>query len=223
MRDIVEGIEDSIVRRDVNVTSGDRLGRGAMTKFHPDAGGKIFGIGLSRTGTLSLSTALSMLGFAVAHWSAHVGAQRGVNSWFRGDFTSDELVGIDAAADMPVPIYFRELDQRYPGSKFVLTVRDVGPWLVSLGRHFARFDLTDDPLSEYRKVVRLAAYGTYGFSEPRLRFAHAAHHQDVVRYFADRPNDLLVLDICGGDGFERLAPFVGCDVPGVPFPWEHKG
>lgn len=185
--------------------------------------GKIFGIGLSRTGTLSLAAALSILGFRVAHWRSHVGAQRGVNSWFRGDFRSDELAGIDAAMDMPIPIYFRELDRRYPGSKFILTVRDVDPWLVSLRRHFERFDLTDDPVSEYRKVVRLAAYGTYGFSEPRARFAHAAHLQDVSRYFANRPDDLLVLDICGGEGFERLAPFVGRDAPDTPFPWEHKG
>lgn len=193
-----------------------------MTECHHDESGKIFGIGLSRTGTLSLSTALSMLGFRVAHWHSHVDAQRGVNSWFRGDFTSDELAGIDAAADMPIPIFFRELDQRYPGSKFILTVRDVDPWLVSLRRHVARFEIKMDPASEYRKMVRLAAYGTYGFSEPRARFAHAAHLEGISRYFADRPGDLLVLDVCAGEGFERLAPFVDRDVPRAPFPWEHK-
>lgn len=185
--------------------------------------GKIFGIGLSRTGTRSLAVALRLLGFEAAHWLSHVGEQRGMNSWFRGDFTSDELVGTDAAVDLPIPIFYRELDLRYPGSKFILTIRDVDPWLVSLRRHFTRFAITEDQLGDYRKSVRLAAYGFHGFSEPRARFAHAAHHEGVFRYFAERPEDLLVLDVCGGEGFKRLAPFVGRDVPDEPFPWERPG
>jgi len=43
----------------------------------------------------------------------------------------------------------------------------------------------------------------------------------VMDYFKDRPDDLLIIDICSGEGFEKLAPFLGRPLPAQPFP--HKG
>jgi hypothetical protein len=40
----------------------------------------------------------------------------------------------------------------------------------------------------------------------------------VREHFADRPGDLLVLDITAGEGWDRLCPFLGLPEPGVPFP-----
>ncbi len=38
-------------------------------------------------------------------------------------------------------------------------------------------------------------------------------------HFAERPGDLLVIDICGGDTrWEPLCKFLGVDVPTIPFP-----
>ena len=42
-----------------------------------------------------------------------------------------------------------------------------------------------------------------------------------MAFFKDRPDDLLVIDICSGEGFERLAPFLDRPVPTEAFP--HKG
>jgi hypothetical protein len=44
----------------------------------------------------------------------------------------------------------------------------------------------------------------------------------VHDYFRERPDDLLVLNICAGEGWERLCPFLGQDVPGIPFPWANR-
>jgi hypothetical protein len=45
----------------------------------------------------------------------------------------------------------------------------------------------------------------------------------VAAHFAGRPEDLLTLDLCAGEGWERLAPFLGWErVPERPFPWENR-
>jgi hypothetical protein len=52
----------------------------------------------------------------------------------------------------------------------------------------------------------------------------AAHHERVRAHFADRPDDLLVLDIerDGARGWDLLCPFLGLGAPDQPFPWEGR-
>ena len=42
-----------------------------------------------------------------------------------------------------------------------------------------------------------------------------------MEHFKDRPEDLLIIDICSGEGFEKLAPFLDRPLPTQTFP--HKG
>jgi hypothetical protein len=44
------------------------------------------------------------------------------------------------------------------------------------------------------------------------------HVHRVRAYFADRPGDLLVMDIAAGDGWGVLCPFLGLPTPDTPFP-----
>ena len=37
-------------------------------------------------------------------------------------------------------------------------------------------------------------------------------------YFRDYPENFLVLDIAKGDGWDKLCPFLGVDVPDLKFP-----
>ena len=70
---------------------------------------KIFGIGLSKTGTTSLARALEILGYKTRDYL-------GVTSYSHGDLSSIDLEVIDsndAFTDTPVPSFYRELD-RYP-------------------------------------------------------------------------------------------------------------
>ena len=83
-------------------------------------------------GTTSLYVALAELGLRSVTFR-HL-RRRGLHDWWDGDFGYDYLGGIDAATDLPIGHFFRELDVRYPGSKFVLTVRDEDSWAQSLSR-----------------------------------------------------------------------------------------
>ena len=45
----------------------------------------------------------------------------------------------------------------------------------------------------------------------------------MIAHFAGRPDDLLVLDVVGGEGWERLCPFLGLAPPDEPFPHFNPG
>lgn len=175
--------------------------------------GKVFGIGLSKTGTTSLYAALHRLGYRAGTYR-HL-RTLGLEDWFRGDFRRDRLRDYDAVTDLPVGAFFPQLDRRYPSSKFVLTVRDREGWLESCRRFFAGRDNGGD---RFYRDVQLAAYGCVAFSETRFRYVHETHRRNVEWYFRERPDDLLVLDLFAGDGWPELCRFLGRDVPAASFP-----
>ncbi len=162
---------------------------------------KVFGIGLSRTGTRSLDAAFKELGLRSEHLL----------------FDLDRIAHLDAATHAPVARAYEELDRRYPGSRFILTVRSRDDWLESCRRFFRR-----EPASGSTEDLLLDLYGTTTFDADSFAAAYRAHRRDVLRHFRRRPGDLLVLDVCGGEGWEKLCAFLGLPVPDVPFPHRHQ-
>ena len=47
--------------------------------------------------------------------------------------------------------------------------------------------------------------------------------QEIQGYFKERPQDLLTLDICAGEGWKKLCPFLGVPIPKEDFPHKNKG
>ncbi len=168
------------------------------------AGKKAWVIGLGRTGTHSYCEALRILGYRkVIH-----------NPSF------EELAEIDAAADNGCTIFYKYLDYKYPNSKCILSLRDLDPWLES-----AKYIHDNSPLSREDDVPiqrRMLLYETVEFDRDKFIEAYHRHHADVRRYFKDRPDDLLEMNIADGDGWEKLCPFLGIPVPQVPFPHRYK-
>ncbi|HUF08260.1 MAG TPA: sulfotransferase [Rhodothermales bacterium] len=174
--------------------------------------GKVFGIGLSKTGTTSMYAALDELGYRAGTFG-HL-KELGLDDWLRGDFSTDYLKNLDAVTDLPIGIFYPELDKRYPGSKFILTTREYDAWAASCKSQFTR---NADPKG-FNRDVRVATYGISGYSEQIFRHVFETHRRNVEWYFRDRPEDLLILDVCAGDGWEKLCHFLEKQVPQVPFP-----
>ena len=152
-----------------------------------------------------------MLGFRAKHFPSL--------RFFAGRFWGlkrRELERHDAFTDIPVIPVYKQLDERFPGSKFILTERDVEAWLGSC-EGFRRFQPGFETSPKVR-ALRSAVYGTEIFDRERFRRVYAEHEADVERHFADRPGDLLRMDVTAGDGWERLCPFLGRRVPEEPFP-----
>jgi Sulfotransferase domain len=176
---------------------------------------KVFGIGLNKTGTSSLHEALTVLGYTSLHFAGPERAaliRRAVAE--RKPLLHYLDPRYDAFSDTPISNYFYLADVQYPGSKFILTVRDLNDWLDSRRRHV-------------EKNQRRKAAGHYEgkFLSVNLEAweAEYRYHDGAVRsYFADRPRDLLVLDVTEGPGWEPLCEFLGRPVPAEPFPWSNK-
>jgi len=177
---------------------------------------KVFGIGLSRTGTKSLDRALCVLGYRSDHFSTHLLRLEG------GALSLDmhKVGAYDALTDITAALFFRELDEAFPGSKFVLTVRDSDGWLRSCRNHFPPLELGVWPYGDANVLeLRRRVYASDSFDSDRFLAAYHAHAEAVRRYFASRPDSLLVLDVCSGDGWGPLCAFLGRHEPEVPFPW----
>jgi hypothetical protein len=176
---------------------------------------KVFCIGFQKTGTTSLYAALERLGYKTAavvgrDWSAD--RLRGEGAGACIDAARDH----DAAQDMPWPIFFRELDEAFPGSKFILTVRDPESWFASIEGHFGAHE------GEMQAFVYGRDAAAPAGNKARYLETLAAHEAAVRAHFADRPNDLLVMNLEAGDGWRELCAFLGAAVPDEPFPARNK-
>lgn len=185
----------------------------------------VFGLGLSRTGTRSLTAALHVLGIDTVHYPIDEDSLRAMTS---GKLDFQLMESFDGITDITTAPYYRDLDQRYPDAKFVLTVRDEEGWLRSCQNHWTGRDAFASTETAgqathmaVRRFLRAAVYGSYDFEPDRFRRVYRAHLENVRRYFADKPGKLLELDVVGGDGWEPLCEHLGRPVPPQPFP--HKG
>ena len=193
-------------------------------------GQKVFGIGLSKTGTGSLTEALKLLGYRAYHWPADLVTQVEVYRFFATgevDIHLSILNDYDALTDTPVCCLYQALDKAYPGSKFILTVREKQAWLRSYHDHWRRYPplFSEKPnslVAHYSHFLNERLYGTQSADPQILSPAYDRYTAEVLEYFRERPHDLLILDICGGDGWSKLAPFLGVATPEVPFPWENQ-
>lgn len=181
---------------------------------------RIFGIGLQRTATTSLHRAFQILGFDSLHW----GTGEAPRIWqeMHASGRSATLERWYAMSDLPIPLLYRKLDAAYPGSKFILTIRDEGKWLRSVERLWdSRFNPTRHlwdiwPISH---VLHKALYGRETFDAQVFLERYRQHNAAVLEYFRGRPDDLLVM---GEDnmGWPLLCQFLGVPVPLVSYPVE---
>ena len=154
---------------------------------------KVFGIGLSRTGTTSLTKILNDVGIAIVHYPTK-----------RVLFDPHS----PGACDIPVAAFYKQLDQKFPNSKFVYTVRDKTEWLTSIESYLKMKHLRGDVVGLWKKQIRLKMYGQLDFDKELFTTAYETHDRDVRRYFKHRTDDILILDICGGDPIHQLMHFV---------------
>jgi hypothetical protein len=173
---------------------------------------KVFGIGLGRTGTTSLTRALEILGYRAKHcphFYLDAGGQLCVSP--------EQIEQYEALTDEPVALIYRTLDQQYPHSRFILTVREMESWLTSRENNSRAMNewWAKNPAVP---VLHTALFGTAMFEREPYAQAYRKYVDGVYACFRDRPDDLLVMDICAGEGWEKLCPFLGKPVPEVTFP-----
>ncbi|MBG6203560.1 hypothetical protein IWQ48_004720 [Labrenzia sp. EL_13] len=176
---------------------------------------KVFCVGFQKTGTTSMETALGILGYRV---TSIFGKTTPVET-LRSTYVEEGLKianEYDAVQDMPWPLLFRELDEAFPGSKFILTLRDEDSWWASVLGHFG-----NNPAILQQLTYGDDAGAPFG-NEDHYRSVYRNHNQAVLDYFKDKPDDLLVMNFSKPVDWENLCSFLRCDVPDQPFPTSNQ-
>jgi hypothetical protein len=196
-------------------------------------------LGYSRTGTLSMQKALTILGYPnTYHFSAFYDNVRDCDLWIeamnakfngKGKIPDkaffDGLLGhVGAVTDAPCILFGKELMEFYPDAKVVLVEREMGSWYKSW---MAFCDSAFNPALSVLGFIdpywmgRITAVGNAiiavqtGFSknidEARVRSkdAYRHHYRDVKEM---TPSERL-LEFKLGSGWEPLCEFLGKPIP----------
>jgi hypothetical protein len=199
-------------------------------RFPTMIGPKVFGVGMSKTGTTTLGQCFELLGLTPT-----IDFVQELKDLVRGDWPSDpvnrkfeydpknvllshqakkRIISVAnryrSFQDSPWYMLFKELDEAFPGSKFILTLRK---------------DAETQAISDwYFNVKKGACSGTPpAWYIQKQADCYEKHNQAVFEYFAGREKDLLPVCFENGDGWEHLCCFLGVQQPKSPFPHANRG
>jgi hypothetical protein len=189
----------------------------------------VIGAGLGRTGTLSLKIALEMLGHGPCLHMLPVLDDPARAALFQRAAEGDRacldqaLEGYRSTMDWPGAYFWRELADRHPAAKVVLTVRDPQRWYDSA--HGTIFQAAasapergDDSVTAGLGMLRVIVWqGTFGgrFADREHAVRVFTEHNEAVR--REIPADRL-LEFEVTQGWQPLCDFLGVPVPDEPFP-----
>jgi hypothetical protein len=196
---------------------------------------KIFCIGCNKTGTTSLYDEFKRHGYSMGNQNE---AEYLLNDYVTGNF--DKIIKYCESADVfqDVPFSFqntyRYLDEAYPNSKFILSVRtSADEWYDSLvyfhlyrhnrGKIPSVVELQTNPYrySGWMWEVMNGVYGTTEkdpYDKKILTNYYNKHNMDTMEYFKDRPNDFLKINLSDTDSYSRFKEFIGIDNEFHSFP-----
>lgn len=161
---------------------------------------KIFIIGLPRTGTTSVCSAMLNLGFSVAHTA----------------YTGRAFDEAQALADTPIFSDYKYLDIAYPNAKFIYLERAMDKWLPSIAQLLKRMHnnlVRDDggfnPIIKRCYLDTFFPYNEENINQPEfLTQCYQRHKAEILSYFNGRERDFLSIDISDEQSFKQLINFL---------------
>ena len=181
---------------------------------------RVFCIGLNKTGTSSFHAAMEILGLNSVHGGGTDWGGDKINQAVREamdegrPLLSDLDPAVDAFSDVGLlATHFDLLDEQYPGSRFVLTVRPLEEWIDSRRRHVER-NIARRQADDYD--------GDFLFVDEQLwREQWERQVGRAQRHFEGR-RDFLEIDLTTGPGWGPLCELLEVPEPTEPFPWANR-
>ncbi len=182
---------------------------------------KVIGAGLGRTGTVSLKLALEQLGIGRCYHMIEVFAHpEHAQLWVRaarGEPDWDTLfAGYGATTDYPACLFWRQLADRNPSAKVILSVRDPNEWFESTqATIFSAQNAVpgaDSPVAGMMRMLHDTYQNLHDRSSMIASFER--HNQAVIDGLPSQR--LLVYRV--EQGWEPLCRFLGFPIPVEPFP-----
>ncbi len=144
---------------------------------------KVFCIGFPKTGTMSIGRALIKIGYKGCPMSAVRAVMKREPRIYENANPQDIFTRVEPLIERfnsfrnnPWTRIYRECEQLYPNSKFILTVREPQAWLKSYLKHQTR-------------------NGNASPDEIDSMVAYTTHNESIINYFRDKPEKLLVLQL----------------------------
>ena len=169
---------------------------------------KVFCLGLSRTGTTSISVALHTLGYHVHHFCPYLARFARDGSLYVDKRYADAF---DAQTDIAPALVYRELARLYPDARFVLTTRPRDKWGAAMVRFCAKhrrmFQTLPFPDTDRYFTAMYGAWAT--MTAPEWARVYDRHCAEVSAFFAkEGKGRLLQLAVTQGEGYNELVPFL---------------
>lgn len=154
---------------------------------------KVFAIGFNKSGTTSLHALFKSFGLV-----SHHGAK-----WRDCDDLA-LLRSYDCFSD-DTPRDLAKLDRLFPGSRFILQVRELEGWVYSRLAHIER----RKKLGQHKPTP---LWDTTEYSVKSWIKRRNAYHLFLLSYFSGRPADLLVVNFIRDEGAAaKIGAFLGYD------------
>jgi hypothetical protein len=201
----------------------------------------VFGIGNNKTGTTSLTAAMRGLGYILGNQRT---AEKLIDDWAKRDFSRivEHCKTAQFFQDVPFskPYTFIVLDHEFPGSKFILTVRDSPEqWYSSLITYHAKMWGKDGRVptkEDLQQAVYIEKGGPWRanrflydtpendpYNKETLIQHYVDHNKNVEEYFRHRPGDLLILNVSDNNAYLTLCDFLDVEPLLESFPWKNRG
>jgi hypothetical protein len=212
---------------------------------------KIICAGAQKTGSKSLSEALSLLGYKVYDAPETYTYMR--KTWikfFNGKITIEQVCqkydqqDCDVVIDLPTNYFWREMAEYWPQAKIILTVRDdEEKWYASLVRFFKGNVAWIGKFIYVGHLSPLAASTEYGMTIPYLRLMYGNANLHPFKYDFDNVNNALIykrkyrehnlmvrnfappgrlLDYNVKEGWSTLCKFLDVPLPDRDFPFRNQ-
>jgi len=200
---------------------------------------KIFCVGRNKTGTTSVKKAFKDLGFVVGNQRK---AELLLPYYKEKNFTPiiEYCKSAEAFQDFPFsfPDTYRHLDEAFPNSKFILTIRNnAEEWYYSLTSFHGKFfgngkipTATDLQRADYvfkgwawecnRLLYQTPEDDPY--NKAMLIKHYLDHNEKIINYFRGRPYNFLVLNLAEKESYKKFCNFLEIESPFTEFPWENK-
>lgn len=222
--DILRFLPSPVSRVPSQVNEARKLKR-VSGRLNQEGAEKIFCIGMSRTGSTSLSRALERIGYNTIHFNN--GSK--IIDWV-------DFFDADAFLDAPVSARFETLYYSFENCKFIYLEREIDEWVKSISNFYdtkcpkeiGKYEINSgwgysEGWPENNVSLRMMHKNLYTRYES-WREAYIAFDDRVVQFFEEKSNDkLLRLNVTGGEGWQKLCSFLDVPVPDGPFPHVNSG
>ena len=193
---------------------------------------KVFGAGFGRTGTMSLKIALEKLRVGPCyHMREVVSHPSHIKIWYDTSLGDDPdwdhlFKGFNSAVDFPVCLFYKQLAEKFPHAKFILTLRDFDKWYTSTSNTIYKvpnilpkwFEYLVYPIRLFIAMqVNLIWVGFFNNKFSDRDSAKVSYHKHIELVKKTIPPDkLLIYHV--KKGWEPLCEFLNVSVPEIPFP-----